>query len=468
MTELERHLLILAGATAFGVMPAAAQQGDVHEAACDSTPANPLDRVVAEALRANLGLQQARVSEERAEANVREARGRFLPSVTVHSRYTRQSGTLDLGDIVNPVNATLNQLTGEARFPTDLNLTFPYGHDSRVGLVLPVVNAPIWAGYAASRHAAEAEHQNVLITARSLAAQAQSAFLSVAAARSVRRTWESTLPVVTESERVAQRRVDAGSATPDAVFRARADRSDVEQKLQEAREQEDAAARAFNRIMNRPLDAPVDTIPDTALRLPLDLTEDEAVQRALARREELSGLRAATQAAEAAKRAVTGAFLPSVAVAVDYGFQSQDVRFDRSHDYWTASVLVSWNLFNGGQDAARREAAQADVRRLDLRRAETENMIRLDARQAYDAAVVAHDAVATADSRLAAARRTFQLVRRRYEEGLAAPIEFIDARTTLTSAELNRVLTVYRYAIRWVDLERAAALRDIEGVEDQP
>jgi hypothetical protein len=37
----------------------------------------------------------------------------------------------------------------------------------------------------------------------------------------------------------------------------------------------------------------------------------------------------------------------------------------------------------------------------------------------------------------------------------------VDARTSLTQAESNQVLTLYRYAIHWVDLERAAALRDL-------
>jgi outer membrane protein TolC len=57
-------------------------------------------------------------------------------------------------------------------------------------------------------------------------------------------------------------------------------------------------------------------------------------------------------------------------------------------------------------------------------------------------------------------------VRRRYEEGLATPVEFLDARTALTEAELNRVITVYSYAIRWVDLERAAGLREMPSMED--
>jgi outer membrane protein len=89
-------------------------------------------------------------------------------------------------------------------------------------------------------------------------------------------------------------------------------------------------------------------------------------------------------------------------------------------------------------------------------------------RQAYDAAVVARDAIGTAEARLAAARRSFELVRRRYEEGLASQVEFIDARTAYTNADLNRVVTVYRYAIRYVDLERAAALRELDRNGREP
>jgi outer membrane protein TolC len=74
---------------------------------------------------------------------------------------------------------------------------------------------------------------------------------------------------------------------------------------------------------------------------------------------------------------------------------------------------------------------------------------------------VAHEAIATAATRAEAARRTFTLVRRRYEEGTASPVELVDARTSLTNAESNQMLTLYRYAIRRVDLERAAALRDL-------
>jgi outer membrane protein TolC len=223
--------------------------------------------------------------------------------------------------------------------------------------------------------------------------------------------------------------------------------------------------RGLNRLLNRPLDTPVEAVPEDALDLPLPLTREEVVAQGLARREELREAASGVDAAGAQVRLSNAAFLPSIAVALDYGFQGRDLSFGPDDDYWTASVLVSWSLFNGGQDAARRDAAQAGLRQLELRRQEAEEEIRRDIVEAYEAARVARTSIATAQDRLAAARRSFELVRRRYEEGLASPVEFLDARTTLTRAELNRAITLHQYAIRWVDLERAAALRDIRPME---
>src|SRR5688572_22972420 len=95
---------------------------------------DPLAAVVAEALENNLGLAQENLAVERAEAGVREARGRFLPALTLDSRYSEQTGTLNLGDFVNPAYAALNQVTGTNRFPTDLDITLPLAHESRVRL----------------------------------------------------------------------------------------------------------------------------------------------------------------------------------------------------------------------------------------------------------------------------------------------------------------------------------------------
>jgi outer membrane protein TolC len=453
MTTLGRATTLTAAAVLLvsGAAPVSAQ----------SPSADPLAAIVAEALRNNLGIAQESLGVERAEAGVREARGGFFPALSLDARYSEQSGTLNLGDFVNPAYGALNRITGNNQFPTDLDITLPMRHESRVRLTQPLFDASILARHAQARHARDGQRSQYGAAARRLAADAQAAFLEVGAARSARRTWEATLALVTESERVAQRLVDAGNGTPDQVLRAQADRRDVEQRLDEARQTEDAAARGFNRILRRPLESPVEELPDSLFRFRISISEDQAVARALERREELAQTEAGIHAAKAGVRLASSSFIPSLGVALDYGFQGSDLSFRGDDDFAVASLVLSWSFSLGGSDLARRSAARADAERLRLARAELEDLVQLDVRQAYDAAVVARDAIATAEARLAAARRSFELVRRRYEEGLATQVEFIDARTSFTSAELNRVATAYRYAIRYVDLERAAALRDL-------
>lgn len=455
MTKLGRAEYLVPALTVLTTVSAVSLHGQA------ATGPDPLGGIVAEAIENNLALAQEGLAVERAEAGVREARGRFFPGLSLSSRYSEQSGTLQLGDFVNPAYAALNQLTGSSRFPTSLDVTLPLRHESRARLTQPLFDASILASHALARHARDGQRLEAVTAARRVAAEAQSAFLEVGATRSARRTWEATLALVAESERVAQRLVDAGRATPDQVLRARADLSEVEQQVAEARRIEDAAARAFNRILRRPLHAAVEELPDSLVRFEIAFTADEAVATALARREELGLAEAGIRAAEAGVRLASAAFIPSLALAVDYGFQGSDLSFGPDHDYAVASLVLSWSLSLGGSDGARRSAGRAEAERLRLRRLEVEDLVRLDVRQAYDAAVVARDAIATAEARLAAARRSFELIRRRYEEGLVSQVEFLDARTAYTAAELNRVASVYRYAIRYVDLERAAALRDL-------
>jgi outer membrane protein TolC len=423
---------------------------------------DPLGDLVTEALRNNPGLEAVRIAEHQSAAQVRDARGLFLPSLTLESRYSEQNGTLNLGDIVNPAYATLNQLTNTNRFPTNLDITLPLRHESRLRLVQPVLNETIRANHAVARHRYSAQQKQTAAAARRLAADVQLAYLNAAAARSAERIFEAGLARVQESERVVQKLVDAGRATPDALFRARAERSDVVQQLEESRDRASAAVRALNKLLGRDLEAALPEICDTLLVRDLPVTEAEAESRALAQREELAQLDAGARAADAGVRVATASFLPSVSVALDYGYQGRELRFGSDEDFMVASVVVNWSVFNGGRDVAKRAAARGEVDRLRTLRREVEANIRLDVRQAYDAAAVARSAIGTASDRMNAARRTFELVRRRYEEGLASHIELVDARSTLTSAELNQSVTLYRYAMRTVDLERAAALRAIQ------
>lgn len=422
---------------------------------------DPLGDLVREAWRRNLTLEQELLRELESEAEVREARGQYLPSLSLSARYSETRGVLNIGDLVNPAYEALNQLTGSQAFPTNIDQRLPLRQETTLRLTQPLYNPAIRQNHRLRGSLRDVQAAARRMAARQLAADVQVAVLNHAQAVRVAELYRNTLELLNENVRVNERLLEAGKVTPDVVFRARAERSEAEQLLAEAEQHQAASARYVNLLLNRPLTDPLDVVPDSVLRFPLEITREEAEARALVGREELWQVEHGIEAAEAQHRLAGTSYLPTVALAVDYGIQGDQYRFGRDHDFVVGSLVLQWDLFQGGRTAARRQRAGLEIDRRQVQRRELERQIRLQVGEAYDAAVVARQAIATAEDRAASARSSFRLVARRHEQGAAAQIEYLDARTAMTNAELGQILARYEYAARFVELERVAALRSV-------
>ena len=419
-----------------------------------------LDSIARLAIMRNLGVRQAGEVARQSQLGVRQAAGMFLPSLSVDARYSEMNGALDLGDVINPAYAALNQVIGKPMFPTDVHQTLPYKQETKLHSVLPLFNGALFANLAAARAIRDLRGAELDAAKRRLDAESRIAYLNYARAARAVEIYDAALKVVSENQRVAERLVGAGSATGDAVYRARASVADVQQQRAESVRLRDAALGQLNLLLDRNPTSPVALIDDAALPDLRPLSLEDALL-ASKRREERDQAAAGAAAARAQGRAATSSFLPSVAVAGDYGIQGMEYHFDTSHDVAMASVVLQWNLFNGGQDYTRRQQAAAARRVSDLRAQEAERLIALDVRTAYDAVDVARQSLAAAMARADASRRAFQVVDRRFNEGLAPHLEWADARAQLTAAELNLVMSRYALIARYVDLERASAVRAI-------
>jgi hypothetical protein len=83
--------------------------------------------------------------------SLRIANSYFMPSVGIQGNYTSGRGgrsiSFPVGDMLNPVYSTLNQLTGTSNFPQieNVNTTFfPYNfYDAKVHTTVPIVNTDL-------------------------------------------------------------------------------------------------------------------------------------------------------------------------------------------------------------------------------------------------------------------------------------------------------------------------------------
>lgn len=473
-----------------------------------------LDDLVETALQSNLALQQEERSLDRARAALAEARGRFLPSLDAQARYTRASGgrTIDfpVGDLLNPVYSTLNDLTQQGAFSQIENQEIAFlrerEQETSLRLSQPVFAPGLLYGARAQRHGRDAQAAAVDALRRELVRDVQVAYFRYRQAGHRVNALDAARTLVVENRRTSRRLVDADKATEEILFRAEAEVLAVEQQLADARARRRRAQSYLNFLLNRSLDTPIpapaaspadlvnrrlaDVLgsvdpstdptldpaidPDTARTRgqdapiadapsgeagpPPDAALGAMQDRAQTRRPELDRLSAAVRSAEAERRAAQTAYLPTVSIAVEGGIQGETYGFDGDKPFALASVVLRWNLFNGFSDRARVDQARATTRRLELQRTETERRIDLQVQQALDDVRVARRALATAQARLRAARSSFRLTNRRYEVGRASQVEFTDARTTLTEAEVNLAVTRADLLARLADLEFAAGL----------
>jgi outer membrane protein TolC len=124
-------------------------------------------------------------------------------------------------------------------------------------------------------------------------------------------------------------------------------------------------------------------------------------------------------------------------------------------------LLFTWKLFDGGADAARVSEARYTQRQVVLKQEEVAQQIRLEVQQALDRLQTSRDSLSTATARAEAASAGFRIASRKRDEGVINQVEFIDARDTLTRAELNYNLTRYDVLARRAELEYATSSGDL-------
>ena len=196
MTTLFRHPLRLIGRLLF---PLAGALLAWATTAAHAQEIHVLRPYVTEALENNYGMQRQRLALAKSEAAVRQARGAFLPSATLDARYSQTHGVMNVGDLVNPAYAALNQLTGTSAFPTNIDARLPFAQETRVRIAQPLFNAGIISNYQLQKSLASVEAAGTAASARQLAADVQLAYVNYARAARIAELYVNTHALVGEN-----------------------------------------------------------------------------------------------------------------------------------------------------------------------------------------------------------------------------------------------------------------------------
>ena len=464
-------LVWLAVAWVVTAAPSAAAAAETDEMVSpDARPvAQIIDDYVREALRSNLSLRSESLEVERNMAALDAARAHFLPTVALQARYTRAEGgreiDIPVGTLVNPVYSTLNQLLAAQGKPAafssvpDQTILFQRKReqDTRFTVRQPLYAPAIPAAVRAQRAQLEASQFNRVAVARRLKRDVTVAYLNWLKARRTVGIVEASVALLNENVRVNESLFRNGKITQDQVLRACAEQLAVVQQLREAQNGQSQTRSFVNFLLNRSLDEPLEAagIDGQVGHTAHDLATLRTA--ALENRPEIAQLDRTVKAAESQVQVARADLKPSLSLGVDAGIQDETYDFGHGSNFGTVSLLLHWQFFDGGATRAQASSARAVVRRAATQRDEIEQQIQLEVQQALDELNTTADSLTTAAARAEAAQAAFRIASRKRDEGVINQVEFIDARSALTSAELNLNVTRFDLLAREAELDYATA-----------
>jgi outer membrane protein TolC len=426
-----------------------------------------LDDYIALGKKNNLALKQEDFMLNKSIEALREAKGLFLPSVSFNASYTLANGgrTIDIpiGDLLNPVYATLNGLTNSQNFPTNMananeQLLPNKFHDTRLELSLPIFNTDIYYNYKAKSSLISVQQAQRDTYEKELVKEIKTGYYQYLQTLQVLNIYDSTETVLKELVKVNESLVKNNKATADAVFNAQYELSDLYSKKAEAYRQHQLAKSYFNFLLNRELSDSIYADPGIIFFNKtideLESLQDQAIQN----RDELRQVHYGLEANQYVVKLNKASRLPNLSVGGAAGFQGFGYHFDSRQDYSLLQFNLSVPLFTGNRINAKIQQAKIEADRMRTREQELRQQIRVQVVDAYRNLKAAQSTVAARAAGAKSAAESFKIIKRKYEESKAILVEYLDARTKFTNSQISLAIAQYDVLIREAELQRVLAL----------
>ena len=425
-----------------------------------------LEGYIQEGLQSNLQLKQEQLNYQRSVEQFNQARALFLPQISANASYSLADGgrtiQFPVGDLLNGVYSTLNDLTDTQNFPQLENVDVQFlpnnFHETKLRVIQPLFNPEIYFNYKAQKELISVQDAQKKAYENDLKYNITSAYFQYLQAQEGVTVLRETKALVLELVKLNKRLVDNGKATRDVVLHAEYELSKIDHQLSDAEKNKDVAQAYFNFLLNKDFASPIQA--DTSLTSALAASQslDELKTTALSNRSEIqqvqSGLHASQQVIELSKG---NALLPKLSLVGDVGYQGFAYKFDDEQRYWLVQFNLTWDLFRGGERRSKTQQARIDYQVVENKMQQLKRQIELQVIQAYRTREAAQQSFFAARSGVKNASKSFEIIRTKYNEGQVILLEYLDAQNKLTTSKLSETLSTYELLRAEASLQRTIA-----------
>ena len=419
---------------------------------------NKLESYIQTGLKNNEVIRQHNFDINKSMYALKEARALFYPTVSLNGSYTKAEGgrTIDIpiGDMLNPVYSTLNQITNSNAFPMLENQSVLINpdnfYDAKIHTTMPLLNFEIIYNKRIKTQQTTLQKIELEIYQRELVKEIKIAYYKYLQSVEGIKIYEDALALVKENQRVNQALFRNEKINRTAVLRSDNEVIRIQANLETARQTSNNARSYFNFLLNQKLDTAIET--DQSEAPPIEVLSENTQNR-----EELQKLTQAKEINENVSKLTNSYWLPKVNGFADFGIQDFDFEADKNSRYYFAGVGLEWNIFSGNKNKWKLKQVQEDSKKIISQTDNVKQQLLLQFQVSQNNLKSALEQFYADKNQKQSAKKYNDDITKLYKEGQAIYIELLDAQNQWVNAQLNTNISLYNSWIAFAELERANA-----------
>ena len=423
-----------------------------------------LEESIVRAQANNLNVLSLKEKVRTAEAQVRVARARLLPYVSVTSNYTYfkdlSRSVLEFGNGGFPAFPSVDGMAqngGDGSEQSVIEIEFGAHHNlqATLGLRQPVF---AWGRYLNAYQGAQLDLEAVRTELQSglnqLSLDVSEAFHGVLLAQEFAKVAQQSVALVQEQLNMAQKRFDAGAVTNFDVLRAEVQLANTKTQLIQARNRVVVAQNAFKNLLNIDLADEIHLTGSFKFPEESNLELDALILLAKENRPEIQQLELSEAAGQKRVDVAKTGNRPDVSLFSNYQVDDNE-KLTKMNRIWNIGVQINIPIFDGMATRANVQQAKSGLEQMQLAKHQRINFVEFEVRTAYLNLIQAKSSIDVQKETVAQAEESMRIANLRYDNGMLTSVELTDAQLALAQAEVNHLQARHDYVVEFARLERA-------------
>jgi outer membrane protein TolC len=391
----------------------------------------------------NVRLLKERIAAAQSAANT--SLGAMLPNVSGYG--TGRHQTVNLAAFGIPQNA-LNALGLSGGVTQPFNV-----YDARASLVQNIFSLSLLQRWRAAKTGVEVASLEAEVTKRDVMATAGLFYMEAIRAEAAVKARQADIELSQQLLKLAQDRKKAGVATGLDVTREEVQLENTRQQLLMVQNDHESAKLNVIRALGIDFDVRLTLTDELSLVNVAPQSPADALLAARENRTELKAQNTRQKLVSLNLSSVTNERVPSLSFNGDYGWIG--VKPEDALATYTAGLMFSVPIFDGGQRESRISENRSRVRQESIRMKDVSDQITLEVRNALLTLDSSTQQVGVAQKGIELAMKELTFARDRFAAGLATNIEVTNAQTSVARARDNLIEALFRFNASRINLARA-------------